>query len=67
MPGHEKRVDVCEHDENEHNHQSMLVNGASGRKGSSLIFIRKHRFDDPQVPSHTRYGEVFTKPQAYGN
>jgi hypothetical protein len=34
VPGHEKRADVREHHENEHNHQSILVNGASGRKRS---------------------------------
>src|SRR5580700_5127820 len=34
VPGHEKGAGVREHHENEHNHQSMLVNGASGRKQS---------------------------------
>ena len=34
VPGHEKGADVREQHENEHSHQSMLVNGAFGRKRS---------------------------------
>jgi len=51
VPGHEKRADLREHHENEHNRQSMLVTGLpveSDPEPTCLIFIRKQRFDDPQ-------------------
>ena len=34
VAGHQKGTDVCEYRPSEHNHQSMLINGISGRRRS---------------------------------
>jgi hypothetical protein len=60
VPGHQKGADVREHHENEHDHQSMLVNGdpvEGDPEPKSLIFIRKQCFDDPQrLETSQRHG-----------